>query len=140
MVEFFKNFKKVVENTVHNKIQCTTKYSAQQNTVHNKIQCTSKYSAQQNTVHNKIQCTTKYSAQQNTVHNKIQCTTKYSAQQNTVHNKIGNFFLGHLQLNPCITTSVYATPRLYRQILCGTNQFLTANHNITLWYQSVPHC
>jgi hypothetical protein len=31
-----------------------------------------------------------------------------------------------------LTTSVYTTPRLYRQVFCGTNHFLTANHNVTL--------
>jgi hypothetical protein len=34
--------------------------------------------------------------------------------------------------NRVATTSVYATPRLYRQILCGTNEFLTVNHNVVL--------
>jgi hypothetical protein len=37
-----------------------------------------------------------------------------------------------LQWNPVITTSVYATPRLYRQISCGNNYFLTVNHNAIL--------
>ena len=32
---------------------------------------------------------------------------------------------------PVITTSVYATPRLYRQTYRGTYQFVTVNHNIT---------
>jgi hypothetical protein len=41
-------------------------------------------------------------------------------------------FTGGIQQNPVITTSVYATPRLQRQIFCGTKQFVTANHNTTL--------
>ena len=42
-----------------------------------------------------------------------------------------NFTVG-LQRNPVITTSVYATPRLQRQILCGAKLFVTVNHTITL--------
>jgi hypothetical protein len=37
-----------------------------------------------------------------------------------------------IQSNPVITTSVYATPLLKRQIFCGTNKFLTVNHDIIL--------
>jgi len=37
-----------------------------------------------------------------------------------------------LQWNPVKRTSVYATSRLYRQISCGTNYFLTVNHNVIL--------
>jgi hypothetical protein len=38
----------------------------------------------------------------------------------------------HVESNPVITTSVCATPRLYRQMFCGTNKFLTVNYNIIL--------
>jgi len=34
--------------------------------------------------------------------------------------------------SPVITTSAYATHRLYRQTLLGTYQFVTVNRNITL--------
>ena len=34
--------------------------------------------------------------------------------------------------DPVITTLVYALPRLYRQMLCGTKQFLTVSRNIIL--------
>jgi len=33
----------------------------------------------------------------------------------------------HTQSNP-VMTSVYATPRLYHQIFCGTNNFRTVTH------------
>ena len=42
------------------------------------------------------------------------------------------FFLNISKFNPVITTSVYATPRLHRQVFLGTNWFLSVNHNITL--------
>ena len=38
----------------------------------------------------------------------------------------------NVQRSPVITTSVYTVPRLQRQIFCGSNYFLTVNHNITL--------
>jgi hypothetical protein len=31
-----------------------------------------------------------------------------------------------------ITTKVYTTPRLWHQIFCGTDYFLTVNHNVTI--------
>jgi hypothetical protein len=34
--------------------------------------------------------------------------------------------------NSVITISVYERPGLSRQIFCGTSQFLTVNHNITV--------
>ena len=37
-----------------------------------------------------------------------------------------------LQSNPVITTLVYMTPRLYSEMFCGTNYFITVNHNILL--------
>lgn len=36
------------------------------------------------------------------------------------------------QLCLVVTKSVFGNPSLQRQILCGTNSFLTVNHNITL--------
>jgi hypothetical protein len=43
------------------------------------------------------------------------------------------------QPNPVITTSVNTTPRLYSQIYCGTNSFVTVNHNniILLGYNDI---
>jgi len=40
--------------------------------------------------------------------------------------------ISHLSilLNLVITTSVYVTACLWRQIICGTNWFFTINHNI----------
>ena len=37
-----------------------------------------------------------------------------------------------IQSEPVITTSVYITRRLLRQIFCGTNQLLAVNRNIML--------
>jgi len=37
-----------------------------------------------------------------------------------------------VQSNPVITTSIYATPRLCRQIISGASSFLTVNHSFIL--------
>jgi hypothetical protein len=50
----------------------------------------------------------------------------------TLYTHVWTWKSSMLQSNPVVTTSVYTTPRLYRQTFCGTNSFLTANHNITL--------
>lgn len=38
----------------------------------------------------------------------------------------------NMQLNTVIMTSIYAKPHLKRQMFCGTNYFIAANHNIIL--------
>jgi hypothetical protein len=58
----------------------------------------------------------------------------YNGRYDDVRNCTSSFTIctaHQIQVNPVITTSVYATPRLYRQIFCGTNKFRTVNHNIT---------
>jgi hypothetical protein len=42
----------------------------------------------------------------------------------TVHSLALHFFHAEIQSTPFITTSVYATPRLYRHIPCGGMSFL----------------
>jgi len=45
----------------------------------------------------------------------------------------------HTESNLVITTLVYMTPRLYGHMFCGTNYFITFNHNILLLRYNDTH-
>jgi hypothetical protein len=55
----------------------------------------------------------------------------YNVMHEDVRNCTSSFTIctaRQIQLNPVITTSVYATPRLHHQIFCRTNKFRSVNH------------
>ena len=76
-------------NAMHNTMQWTRQYNAQDNAMHNMTQCTIQCNRQYNTMDNIMLCAKQYNRQYHTMHTTMhktmQYTRQYNAQDNTTH-------------------------------------------------------